>query len=129
MKFKIKIEEMNSEIQDLNQFAESSKEIKDMLLKQKNDVDIKYNNSLMMITQLNDEKSLIQKKNNELEEELKNSSKKFDEFKNQISNEYQKIKNEFELSKKEKDLLKGTLLDFKNYFMKFIGNDGEIIEK
>ena len=129
MKFKIKIEEMNSEIQDLNQFAESSKEIKDMLLKQKNDVDIKYNNSLMMITQLNDEKSLIQKKNSELEEELKNSSKKFDEFKNQISNEYQKIKNEFELSKKEKDLLKGTLLDFKNYFMKFIGNDGEIIEK
>jgi predicted nuclease with TOPRIM domain len=129
MKFKIKIEEMNSEIQDLNQFAESSKEIKEMLLKQKNDVDIKYNNSLMMITQLNDEKSLIQKKNNELEEELKNSSKKFDEFKNQISNEYQKIKNEFELSKKEKDLLKGTLLDFKNYFMKFIGNDGEIIEK
>ena len=129
MKFKIKIEEMNSEIQDLNQFAESSKEIKDMLLKQKNDVDIKYNNSLMMITQLNDEKSLIQKKNNELQEELKNSSKKFDEFKNQISNEYQKIKNEFELSKKEKDLLKGTLLDFKNYFMKFIGNDGEIIEK
>ena len=129
MKFKIKIEEMNSEIQDLNQFAESSKEIKDMLLKQKNDVDIKYNNSLMMITQLNDEKSLIQKKNNELQEELKNSSKKFDEFKDQISNEYQKIKNEFELSKKEKDLLKGTLLDFKNYFMKFIGNDGEIIEK
>ena len=129
MKFKIKIEEMNSEIQDLNQFAESSKEIKEMLLKQKNDVDIKYNNSLMMITQLNDEKSLIQKKNNELQEELKNSSKKFDEFKNQISNEYQKIKNEFELSKKEKDLLKGTLLDFKNYFMKFIGNDGEIIEK
>ena len=74
-------------------------------------------------------KVLFKKKNNELQEELKNSSKKFDEFKNQISNEYQKIKNEFELSKKEKDLLKGTLLDFKNYFMKFIGNDGEIIEK
>ena len=66
---------------------------------------------------------------NELEQELNNSSKQFDDYKMQISNEYKKIKNDFELIQKEKDLLKGTLLDFKNYFMKFIGNDGEIIEK
>ena len=129
MKNRIKIEELNSEIDDLNQFAESSKEIKDMLLKQKQEVDIKYNNSLMKITQLNEEKINIQKRVNELEEELKNSNKKFDDFKNQISNEYKKIKNDFELTQKEKDLFKNTLLDFKNYFMKFIGNDGEIIEK
>ena len=119
---------MDLEIQDLNQFAESSKEIKEMLMKQKQEVDIKYNNSLMIITQLNEEKGIIQKKCNELENELNNSSKKFDDFKIQISNEYNKIKNDFDIIQKEKDLLKSTLLDFKNYFMKFIGNDGEIIE-
>ncbi len=128
MKCRMKIEEMDLEIQDLNQFAESSKEIKEMLMKQKQEVDIKYNNSLMIITQLNEEKVNIQKKCNELENELNNSSKKFDDFKIQISNEYNKIKKDFDIIKKEKDLLKGTLLDFKNYFMKFIGNDGEIIE-
>ena len=128
MKCRMKIEEMDLEIQDLNQFAESSKEIKEMLMKQKQEVDIKYNNSLMIITQLNEEKINIQKKCNELENELNNSSKKFDDFKIQISNEYNKIKKDFDIIKKEKDLLKGTLLDFKNYFMKFIGNDGEIIE-
>jgi len=128
MKSKIKIEELNSEIQDLNQFAESSKEIKEMLMKQKQEVDIKYNNSLMIITQLNEEKGIIQKKCNELENELNNSSKKFDDFKIKISNEYNKIKKDFDIVYKEKDLLKETLLDFKNYFMKFIGNDGELIE-
>ena len=128
MKCRMKIEEMDLEIQDLNQFAESSKEIKEMLMKQKQEVDIKYNNSLMIITQLNEEKGNIQKKCNELENELNNSSKKFDDFKIQISNEYNKIKNDFDIIQKEKDLLKSTLLDFKNYFMKVIGNDGEIIE-
>ncbi len=128
MKCRMKIEEMELEIQDLNQFAESSKEIKEMLMKQKQEVDIKYNNSLMIITQLNEEKVNIQKKCNELENELNNSSQKFDDFKIQISNEYNKIKNDFDIIQKEKDLLKSTLLDFKNYFMKVIGNDGEIIE-
>ena len=129
MRAQLKIDELYSEIQDLNQFAESSRTIKEMLLKQKHEADIKYNNSLMIITQVNEEKGNIQKKVNELEQELNNSSKQFDDYKMQISNEYKKIKNDFELIQKEKDLLKGTLLDFKNYFMKFIGNDGEIIEK
>ena len=128
MKYKERAAEMEIEIRDMNQFARSSREVKEMLLKQKNEVEIKYNNSLMIIAQLNDEKVLNDQKIAELNEKMKKNSEKYELFKTQIIKEYKNIQTDFSLTKKERDLLKSTLIDFKNYFMKFIGDDGELIE-
>ena len=46
----MRVNEITEEINDLNQFAKSSKEIKEMLLKQKSEVEIKYNDALMQIS-------------------------------------------------------------------------------
>ena len=128
MKYRERSAEMEIEIRDMNQFAKSSKEVKEMLLKQKNEVEIKYNNSLMIIAQLNDEKVENDKKIGELNEKMKKNAEKYELFKTQIIKEYKNIQSDFSLTKKERDLLKSTLIDFKNYFMKFIGDDGELIE-
>ena len=128
MKYKERAAGMEMEIRDMNQFARSSREVKEMLLKQKNEVEIKYNNSLMIIAQLNDEKVLNDQKIGELNEKMKKNSEKYELFKTQIIKEYKNIQTDFSLTKKERDLLKSTLIDFKNYFMKFIGDDGELIE-
>lgn len=128
MKYRERSAEFEIEIRDMNQFAKSSKEVKEMLLKQKNEVEIKYNNSLMIIAQLNDEKAENDKKIAELNEKMKKNAEKYELFKTQIIKEYKNIQSDFSLTKKERDLLKSTLIDFKNYFMKFIGDDGELIE-
>ena len=82
----------------------------------------------MIIAQLNDEKVENDKKIGELNEKMKKNAEKYELFKTQIIKEYKNIQSDFSLTKKERDLLKSTLIDFKNYFMKFIGDDGELIE-
>ena len=128
MKYRGRSAEMEIEIRDMNQFAMSSKETKELLLKQKNEVEMKYNNALMTINQLNEEKEKHDSHINELNDKIKKNAEKYELFKTQIIKEYKNIQNDFSLTKKERDLLKGTLIDFKNYFMKYIGDDGELIE-
>jgi predicted nucleic acid-binding Zn-ribbon protein len=89
---------------------------------------MKYNNALMTINQLNEEKEKHDSHINELNDKIKKNAEKYELFKTQIIKEYKNIQNDFSLTKKERDLLKGTLIDFKNYFMKYIGDDGELIE-
>jgi hypothetical protein len=82
----------------------------------------------MTINQLNEEKEKHDSHINELNDKIKKNAEKYELFKTQIIKEYKNIQNDFSLTKKERDLLKGTLIDFKNYFMKYIGDDGELIE-
>ena len=63
MKCKIKIEDLQGVIEDLNHFAESSKQIKEMMTKAKNELEFKYTNSVMTISQLN---NTVNKKNEEI---------------------------------------------------------------
>ena len=53
--------------------------------------------------------------------------KKFEEFKAKLINEFKAMQNESKLIVRERDALKGTLIDFKNFFMKFVNDEGEII--
>ena len=50
MKNKLKIEDLQSVIEDLNHFAESSRQIKEMMTKTKNELEFKYTNSMMTIS-------------------------------------------------------------------------------
>jgi hypothetical protein len=50
--------ELENEIEDLKKFSQTNKEIKDILLKQKYEVDVKYNDSLTQVSFLKDENNV-----------------------------------------------------------------------
>ena len=126
MKCKIKIEDLQGVIEDLNHFAESSKQIKEMMTKAKNELEFKYTNSVMTISQLN---NTVNKKNEEImkiNSELKEKEEKYDKFKNDIIKEYKVIKDEFSSTKKERDTIKGIFLELKEFFIKVV--TGELLK-
>lgn len=123
----MRVNEITEEINDLSKFAKSSKEIKEMLLKQKSEVEIKYNDSLIQISSLLNEKEKYKKTIEDIDKERVNCEKEFEEFKAKLINEFKAIQNESKLIVRERDALKGTLIDFKNFFMKFVNDEGEII--
>ena len=126
MKCKIKIEDLQGVIEDLNHFAESSKQIKEMMTKAKNELEFKYTNSVMTISQLN---NTVNKKNEEImkiNSELKEKEEKYDKIKNDIIKEYKVIKDEFSSTKKERDTIKGIFLELKEFFIKVV--TGELLK-
>ncbi len=50
--------ELESEMEDLKRLSQTNKEIKDILLKQKQEVEVKYNDSLTQISLLKDEENV-----------------------------------------------------------------------
>ena len=119
--------EMQYEIDNLSQYANSSKEVKENLSKQKNELEVKYNGSLMQISQLiKDKNELIQKdEDNKKLGELK--EKEYEEFKNKILNEFKNVEKKYNYTVKERDLLKNAMLDFRNYLLNFVNDKGEIV--
>jgi hypothetical protein len=52
----------------------------------------------------------------------------YESFKAKLIKEYKYIKNEFDKSSKERDILRDTLFEFKKYFMRFhLSEDGDIL--
>jgi hypothetical protein len=51
--------EMDNEIEDLKKFSKTNKEIKDILLKQKQEVEVKYTDSKSQITFMKDELNVL----------------------------------------------------------------------
>jgi predicted DNA-binding protein YlxM (UPF0122 family) len=51
--------ELENEIEDLKKFSNTNKEIKDILLRQKQDVEVKYTDSLTQVSVLKDEVNVI----------------------------------------------------------------------
>ena len=88
MRNKLKDEDLQSVIGDLNHFAESSREIKEMLTKSKNEFEFKYTNSMMNNAELN---SIIIQKEKEINNiilKFKEKEEKYNKFKNDIIKEY-----------------------------------------
>ena len=121
------MKEMQYDIENLSQYANSSKEVKENLSKQKNELEVKYNGSLMQISQLMKEKNdlIIKDDENKKLNELK--EKEFEEFKDKILNEYKNVEKNYNFTVKERDLLKNAMIDFRNYLMNFVNDKGEIV--
>lgn len=128
-RFKYLCQDMQSEILDLRRFVSTSKEIKDMLIKQKNQIEFKYNDALLEISRLKKEKESYMKNIDDIDKERINAEKEFFEFKNKILSEFKLVETKLTFANKEKDIYKQTLLDFKAYFMKHVSEEGEIINK
>ena len=123
MKFKLKIEDLMSIIEDLNHFADSSRQIKQMLTKSKNELEFKYTNSIMTISQLN---NIITSKEEEIKNmnlNLKEKEEKYEKFKNEIIKEYNNIKDEFKYTKQERDFYAKVFNEIKNFFIKVVTSE------
>jgi len=125
MKFKLKNEELLSVIEDLNHFADSNRQIKEMLTKSKNELEFKYTNSKMTISQLNNIIIEKEKEINNIKSKAKEKEEKYDKFKIELVKEYQKIKDDFVFTKNERDTLKGVLIELKDFFVKVV--TGELL--
>ena len=125
MRFKLKIEDLQSVIDDLNHFAESSRQIKEMLSKTKNELEFKYTNSMMTISQLNSTVTQREEEIKNINLKMKEKDEKYDKFKNEIIKEYKKIKDDFNLTKKERDSFKSILIELKDFFVKIV--TGELL--
>lgn len=126
-KMRNQIEELSCEVKDLNKFAKSSKEIKEMLLRQKSEVELKYNDALIQIATMTTEKERMKKNIEDIDRERITAEKEFNEFKMKLINEFKQIQNDTEILKKERDVLRNTLIDFKNFFITNINDNGDII--
>jgi hypothetical protein len=125
MKFKLKNEELLSVIEDLNHFADSNRQIKEMLTKSKNELEFKYTNSKMTISQLNNIIIEKEKEINNIKSKSKEKEEKYDKFKNELVKEYENIKDDFIFTKNERDTLKGVLIELKDFFVKVV--TGELL--
>ena len=110
------IKQMTNEIDNLKSFNDSNKKIKDKLMKQKNELEVKYNDSLMKNSSLNktiveDEKKIV-----DLEEEKRKMEEEIQTLKKKIVNDYKIIENKYNLVNGERNLLINIFLEMKNFF-------------
>ena len=114
------MKEMNLMMNELNNYCETSKNLKETLLKQKNDVEIKYNNCLMMNSSLNQQvinyKNLIK----ELNEEKLKIKNEVEKIKNETIEKYQKIEKNYKEVNQERIALLEVFLNLKNFFINTI---------
>ena len=114
------MKEMNLMVTELNNYCETSKNLKETLLKQKNDVEIKYNDCLMLNSSLNQEvinyKNLIK----ELNEEKIKIKEEVDILKNKLIEDYKKIEKKYNEVNIERKALINVFIELKNYFINTI---------
>ena len=111
------MKEMNYMVTELNNYCETSKNLKETLMRQKNEVEIKYNDCLMINSslskQINSDKELIEQLEKE-KTEIKNEVKI---LKNKMIEDYQKIEKSYNNVNKERNELLKVFLDFKKFFV------------
>ena len=114
------MKEMNLMVTELNNYCETSKNLKETLLKQKNDVEIKYNDCLMLNSSLNQE--IINNKNiiKQLNEEKIKIKNDVDVLKNKMIEDYQKIEKRYNDVNKERKTLINIFIELKNFFINTI---------
>ena len=110
------IKQMTNEISNLRSFNESNKKTKDKLLKQKNELEVKYNDSLIKNSSLNKIITENQKAIGELTEEKRKMDEEIQVLKQKIINDYKVIENKYNVVNNERGLLIKIFLDLKLFF-------------
>lgn len=122
------IEELEAELENLKSYNKTSKDIKEILSNQKNDLEIKYSScktEIIILQQnldrMNSEKLFILGNYEKLKSD-------FESIKNKLIKEYLNIKKILERNMNEKKEMINNIIDFKNFFLKYnITEDGEIL--
>ena len=119
------IKQMTNEINNLKKLKETNKIENNKLLQQRNELEIKYNDSLLMISSVN-KKLLEANKNVEtLTEEKRKSEEELQIFKNKIMNDYKIIENKYNKVNEERNSFIKIFLEMKIFFI----NELELLNK
>ena len=114
------IKQMTNEISGLKQLKEANKKENIKLVQQRNELEIKYNDSLIMISSIN-KKLLEANRNFEILTEEKNKSEnELQLFKNKIMNEYKMIENKYNKVNEERNSFIKIFLEMKMFFIEKI---------
>ena len=111
---------MTNEINSLKKLKEENKIANNKLLQRKNELEIKYNDSLLMISTLNKKILESDEKNHILIEEKNKSEKELQIFKNKIMNEYKIIENKYNKVNDERNSFIKIFLEMKLFFIEKI---------
>ena len=111
------IKQMTSELSTLKNMNKSNKTASNKLLQQKNELEIKYNDSLLMNSSLNKKLSEANEKIDILAQEKKKSDEEVQNFKNKIVNDYKIIENKYNKVNNERNTFIQIFLEMKIFFI------------
>ena len=119
------IKQMTNEINNLNKLKETNKQSNNKLIQQKNELEIKYNDSLLMISSTNKQLLEANTQIQNLLEEKKKSEDELKIFKNKIMNEYKIIEDKYNKVNEERKSFINIFLEMKIFFI----NQIELLNK
>lgn len=121
------LQNLQYEYENLKDYVNSYKLVKEKLLKEKNEIEVKYNNTLLKNSELlkNNQDNFFEIK--KLKKENFEEKEKFEKYKNKIKNDYDSFDKNYKNLLKEKNQIVNSLNEFKN-FCKFINYNKESIE-
>ena len=119
------IKQMANEINNLKKLKETNKIENNKLLQQRNELEIKYNDSLLMISSLNKKLFEANKNVETLTEEKRKSEEELQIFKNKIMNDYKIIENKYNKVNDERNSFIKIFLEMKIFFI----NELELLNK
>ena len=119
------IKQMTSEIDNLNKLKESNKQASNKLIQQKNELEIKYNDSLLMISSTNKQLLEANTQIQKLLEEKNKSEEELQMFKNKIMNEYKIIEDKYNKVNEERKSFINIFIEMKIFFI----NQIELLNK
>lgn len=111
------IKQMTDEITDLKLLKESNKKTKDQLLKQKNEIEAKYNDSLIKNSSLNNKIGENEKKIVDLTDEKNKLEQEMDILRKKTFNDYKQIENKYNIVNDERNSLIKIFLEMKIFFI------------
>ena len=121
MKIKLDINDIEEENTTLKINNEKIRETMEISNQIKYRIENTYNNNLLDLNN-------IKKKYENIKEMNKNLKKEYENYKTDNQKKYSVLMTNFTVIQKENEFLKNILKDFKNYFMKYIDDKGEILE-
>ena len=119
------IKQMTNEMNNLKKIKETNKQTNLKLTQQKNEIEIKYNDSLLLINSTNKKLLDANNKIQTLIEEKKKSEEELQIFKNKIMDKYKIIENKYNKVNDERNTFINIFLEMKIFFI----NQIELLNK
>ena len=119
------IKQMTNEMNNLKKLKETNKQTNIKLTQQKNEIEIKYNDSLLLISSTNKKLLDANNKIQTLIDEKKKSEEELQIFKNKIMDEYKIIENKYNKVNDERNSFINIFLEMKIFFI----NQIELLNK
>ncbi len=126
--YKISIQEMQYKLDELYSLYKGSQSVKEIVFKEKRELEIKYNDNLLKTLKLEKKFENLYKEYEIIEKEKLKSEKEYNNYKDKILNEFKKVEENLKFTKNEREILKNILLEFQKYFMNFVDDNGNIKE-